>query len=219
MHWLRNRETQEHQNTKLLSRPEDEPEFTDQKESLYWTALMITGEPERAKQSVVDATSITESNSHAFRAWLVQWAHLATARVAVNSVRSSIREAAAQYADWACSHRRHEPLSPTETRALHKLDPYRAIQQLDILARTVLALYGCQHASLADCVLLLNVPPRCVVSAYCRALQWYSEYAKHADEIRHCDRSLLQFVRHDPDGVPVWAGEYSTAASGRANAS
>jgi hypothetical protein len=218
MHWLRSRETQEHQNTGIVSKPETQVAFAEQKESLYWTALMITGNAELARQSIVDATSVTETNSYAFRAWLVRWAHLATARVALNAVRSSIHETAA-YADSTCSHRKHKPLSPTEIRGLHELDAHAVIQQLDILARTVLVLYGCQHASLADCVLLLNVPLRCVVGAYCRALQWYSDFAKPADKIRHPDFPLLYFVRHDPDGVPVWAGECSTVASGRAKAS
>jgi len=218
MHWLRNRETQEHQTTGSISRPDAQADLAEHKESLYWTALVITGNAELARQSIVDATGVTETNSYAFRAWLVQWAHLATARVAVNAVRSLIHETAA-YAESTCSHRKHKRLSPAEIRSLQELDAYVAIQQLDILARTVLALYGCQHASLSQCALLLNVPLRCVVGAYCRALQWYSEFAKRVHKIPHRDFPLLQFVRHDPDGVPVWAGDCSTVASGHAKAS
>jgi DNA-directed RNA polymerase specialized sigma24 family protein len=181
MHWLRNRETQENQNTGLVSRPEAQVAFAEQKENLYWTALMITGDVKLAGQSIVDATSVTETNNYAFRAWLVQWAHLATARVALNAVRSSIHETAA-YADSTCSHRKHKPLSPTEIRSLHELDAHAVIQQLDILARTVLVLYGCQHASLSDCVLLLNVPLRCVLSAYCRALQCHRQFMERVDK-------------------------------------
>lgn len=121
-----------------------------------------------AQRSIVDATGLAETNSYAFRVWLVEWAHSATAHLAVNAVRSSIHETAAQYADRTCSHRRHRPLSPAETRTLRELDVYGVIQRLDVLARSVLVLYGCQRASLSNCALLLNVPLRCVVDAYCR---------------------------------------------------
>ena len=187
MYWLRSRAAQKSQNTGLAGRAAVQTAFADQRESLYWTALMITENAELAAQSIVDATSLAETNSYAFRAWLVRWAHLATARVAVNAVRSSIHETAAQYSDWTCSHRKHAPLSPAETRALRELDAYEVIPRLDILARVVLVLYGCQRASLSECALLLNVSPQCVVGAYCRVRQWYGEFAEPADKIRHPD--------------------------------
>jgi DNA-directed RNA polymerase specialized sigma24 family protein len=222
MHWLRCRETQEDQNTSLTKMEELEVAFAEQlevafaeqndrKQSLYRTALMITGNPEIAEQSIVDAAGLAETASSGFRDWLVQWAHSATARAAANAVRSSIRENAAQYADWTCSHRRHKPLSPAETRTLHRLDVYEVIQRLDVLARAVLVLYGCQRVSPSECALLLNVPLRSVVDAYCRAMQWHSEIVQPADKIRRLELPLLRLIRHDPDGVPVWGQAYGLA--------
>jgi hypothetical protein len=189
MHWLRSRVAQKCQNPGLAGKVTVQTVFADQRESLYWTALMITGNAELAAQSIVDATSLAETNSYAFRAWMVRWAHLATARVAVNAVRSSIHERAAQYSDCTCSHRKHAPLSPAETRTLRELDAYEVIPRLDILARVVLVLYGCQRASLSDCALLLNVPPQCVAGAYCRGRQWYHEFAEAAGKVRRLDFS------------------------------
>jgi hypothetical protein len=205
MHWFRCGETQKNENRRIVSRNEVPATFAEQKGSLYWTALMITGKAELAAQSIVDARTLApESTSYAFRDWLSEWGHLATARAAVNAVRLSIHATAAQYADCTCSHRNHEPLSSLDARTLHELDVYGVIQQLDILARAVLVLYGCQRMSLSDSAFLLKVPFQCVVSAYCRALQWYREFAKPVHEVRHTDVTTLHLVRHDADGVPVW---------------
>jgi DNA-directed RNA polymerase specialized sigma24 family protein len=198
-------ETQKNENRQIVSRNEVLARFAEQKGSLYWTALMITGKAELAAQSIVDAGGLApESNSYGFRGWLNEWGHLATARAAVNAVRLSIQATAAQYADCTCSHRTHKPLSPVDARTLHELEVYEVIQHLDILARAVLVLYGCQRMSLSDSAFLLKVPFQCVVSAYCRALQWYREFVKPVHEVRHADVTTLHLVRHDADGVPVW---------------
>jgi hypothetical protein len=158
--------------------------FADQRESLYWTALMITGDAELAGRSVIDATSISETSSHDFRDWLVLWAHLATARSALNSVRSSIQQTAKRYADWSCSHHSHEPLSLSETRILQELDTNLAIEQLDPLARAVLVLRGCHGAFFDDCMFLPNVPIHSAVGAYCTALEWCKEQKELAVQVR-----------------------------------
>ncbi len=149
--------------------------FADQSESLRWTALMITGSEELAEQSIIDATDLDHTRSRAYRDWLVLWAHLATARTALNAIRSPIQEAAKRYADWTCSHHSHEPLSTQEIRALQELDPYVIIRQLDSLARSVLVLRGCHGAAFDDCVVLLNVPLHSAVGAYCTAVEWCAE--------------------------------------------
>ena len=51
----------------------------------------------------------------------------------------------------------------------------KLIAALDPLARCALVLRGIQHASLADCALLLDVSPGIVARAYSRALRWNGE--------------------------------------------
>ncbi len=185
MYWLHLTKTQKKRITQVLSTAEVQDFFADQSESLHWTALMITGTPEMAERSIIDATGLAETGSRELRDWLVLWAHLATARTALNAVSSSIQETAKRYADWTCSHHSHEPLSWTEIRRLQELGPNVVIQQLDVLARSVLVLHGCHGASFEDCVFLLNVPLQSAIDAYCKALQWYKAFTEPTDEIRH----------------------------------
>ena len=155
--------------------------FADQSESLRWTALMITGTREMAERSIIDATGLAETSSREFRDWLVLWAHLATARSALNAVRSSIQGAANRYVGCTCSHKIHEPLSWAEVRKFQELDAGKVVQHLDVLARAVLVLHGCHRASFEDCVLLLNVPLQSAVGAYCTALEWFKAFTEPAD--------------------------------------
>ena len=108
MYWLHLTKTQKKRITRLLSTAEVQDPFAEQSESLRWTALMITGSSELAERSIIDATGLAETSSCDFRDWLVLWAHLATARAALNAVRSSIQETAKRYAEWTCSHHSHE---------------------------------------------------------------------------------------------------------------
>lgn len=181
MYWLHLTKKQKKRITQVLSRTAIQDPFADPSESLHWTALMITGTVEMAERSVIDATGLAETSSREFRDWLVLWAHLATARTALNAVRSSIQETAKRYADWTCSHRSHEPLSWVEIRRFQELNAGEVVQQLDVLARAILVLHGCHAASLEDCVLLLNVPLQSAVGAYCTALDWYETSTEPAD--------------------------------------
>lgn len=181
MYWLHLTRKQKKRITQVLSTAGIQDPFADQSESLHWTALMITGTREMAERWVIDATSLADTSSLEFRDWLVLWAHLATARGALNAVRSSIQETAKRYADWNCSHHSHEPLSWAEIRRLQELDAGKVVQQLDVLARTVLVLHGCHAASFEDCVSLLNVPLQSAVGAYCTALEWYKTFTEPAD--------------------------------------
>ena len=167
--------------TQVLRTAEILDPFADQSASLRWTALMITGTAEMAEQLIIDATGLAETRGRDFRDWLVLWAHLATARSALNAVRSSIQETAKRYADWTCSHKSHEPLSWAEIRKLQELDAGKVVQQLDVLARAVLVLHGCHGASFEDCVLLLSVPLQSAIGAYCTALEWFKELTEPAD--------------------------------------
>jgi len=181
MYWLHLTKTQKKRITRVLSTVEIQDPFADQSESLHWTALMITGTPEMAERSIIDATGLAETSSREFRDWLVLWAHLATARTALNAVRSSIQETAKRYADWTCSHKSREPLSWAEIRRLQELDAGKVVQQLDVLARAVLVLRGCHGASFDDCAFLLDVPLQSAVGAYCTALESYKACTEPAD--------------------------------------
>jgi len=181
MYWLHLTKKQKKRITQVFSTAEIQDPFADQRQSLRWTALMITGTAEMSERSTIDATGLAETSSRDFRDWLVLWAHVATARTALNAVRSSIQEAAKGYADWTCSHKGHEPLSWAEIRRLQELDAGKVVQQLDALARAVLVLHGCHAASFEDCVLLLDVPLQSAVGAYCTALEWYKAFTEPAD--------------------------------------
>jgi len=181
--------------------------FAEQRESLHRTALIITGSRMLAEQSIIDAASLTDTDKYGFRKWLVQWGHVATARVAVHAVRSSIRETAQQYTNWNCSHRKHEPVSPANIETFRELDAQIIIQELDVLARSVFVLHGCQGIPLSECVHLLNVPLSTATGAYCKALQWLRASTGPCNEVRVAAFAELHLVRHDPDGVPVWGNK------------
>lgn len=173
-------------------------------ESLYWAALIITGNVQSARESIIDAGGLAKTSSYEFRDWLIRWGRSATTRVAVKAVRASIHQTAAQFRDRTCSHHAHEPLSSAEVQKLCAVDAYVVIEQLDVLARAALVLYGCHHASLSQCVLLLDVPSESIVGAYCRALQWYYEFAAQTETVRRSESSRLHLVRYDANGIPVW---------------
>ena len=63
MYWLHLTKKQKKRITQTLGTAEIQDPFADQSESLHWTALMMTGTAEMAKRSVIDATSLAETNS------------------------------------------------------------------------------------------------------------------------------------------------------------
>jgi hypothetical protein len=182
-------------------------ETAERRKSLYWTALMITGNAESASESLVDAAGLTETNCGGFHDWLVQWGGIATARVALNAVRSAINDTAAEYVDSTCAHRNHETLSATECENLRSMDPYLVIQQLDVLARALLVLHGCHRVPLPECASLLNLPLQSAIGAYCRAEQWYGQFRKPTRAERHHKLPFLFPLKRDPDGVVVWGSK------------
>jgi len=184
MYWLHLTEKRKKLGPQKFSTAEIQDPFADQRASLHWTALLITGNAALAEQSVIDASRLGETRSCAYRDWLVLWAHLATARTALDAVRPSIQQVAKQYDGCSCRHSSHDPLSPAEARALQELDTGAFVQQLDVLARAVLLLRGCHGASFEDCVFLLNVPLPSAVGAYCKALQWFRTFTEPADTIK-----------------------------------
>ena len=156
----------------MATTPEIKSIFAEHDESLYWMALVITADAELAKRSIISASGLAATAGGVFRDWLSQWAHMATARMAVQAVKEPILAAAVCYSDWICKHSSHDVLEEQQINALRNLDPRAIARDLDPLARAILVLHGCHHASISDCAILLSVTRKYVLRAYCHVLQW-----------------------------------------------
>jgi DNA-directed RNA polymerase specialized sigma24 family protein len=160
----------------LASSHEIQSAFAEQGDYLYWIALLITGDDALAKLAVVNASALSADYSSVFRDWLIGWAKYATARAAVREVRDLISASAIQYVDSSSEHCDDDVLSDDQIMSLRHVDPREIIAALDPLARCALVLRGIQHASLADCALLLDVSRGIVAGAYSQALRWNGEH-------------------------------------------
>ena len=157
--------------------------LAEQRDYLYWTSLAITGDDAIAKQSMVNASDLSASWSGVFRDWVIGWASHVTVRAAVRAIRDLISESAKRYAGSSCETSDHDDpsevlsvvLSNDQIVSLRSVDPRDIVAALDPLARSALVLRGIQHASIADCVLLLDVPRHIVADAYRQALRWNRE--------------------------------------------
>jgi DNA-directed RNA polymerase specialized sigma24 family protein len=150
--------------------------FAEQRNYLYWIALLISGNDALADQAVVNASALSANYSGVFRDWLIGWAKYATVRAAVREVRELISASANHYVDSSSEHCEGDVLSDDQIMALRHIDPREIIAALDPLARCALVVRGIQHASLADCALLLGVSRGIVAGAYSRALRWNGEH-------------------------------------------
>ena len=146
--------------------------FAEQRNYLYWIALLITGDDALADLAVVNASALSANYSGLFRDWLIGWAKYATVRAAVREVRDLISASASRYVDSSSEHADDDVLSEDQIMSLRHLDPREIIAALDPLARCALVLRGIQHASLADCALLLDVSRGIVAGAYSQARRW-----------------------------------------------
>jgi DNA-directed RNA polymerase specialized sigma24 family protein len=176
MEWFHSTDReQERPNGGLASSHEIQSAFDEQREYLYWIALLITGDEALANQAVVNARALSANYSSVFRDWLNGWAKHATVRAAVREVRDLISTSAAYFADSSSQCSDDDVLSSDQISALRLVDPREIIAALDPLARAVFVLRGIQHTSTADCALVLDVPRRIVAVAYCQALRWNAE--------------------------------------------
>ena len=173
--WLASKEQQTSAKRQFATSGEIKSIFAEYYESLYWIALVITADTELAKQSVVSASELASTAGCVFRDWLSQWAYAATARAAIQASNQPILAAVQRYSDWICNHSSHGVLEEHQINALRELDPQEIARDLDPLARTASVFHGCHHASISACAMLLRVPRRYVLQAYCRALQWELE--------------------------------------------
>jgi len=189
MEWFHSTEREQTERTKggLASSHEIQSAFAEQRDYLYWLALLITGDGPLADLAVVNASALSANYSSVFRDWLIGWATYATVRAAVREVRDLISAAASHYVDSSSERCDDDVLSDDQILSLRNVDPPDIVAALDPLARSALVLRGIQHASIADCALLLDVPRRIVGAAYCQALRWNSERTA-ADGVAHEDR-------------------------------
>ena len=151
---------------------------------------MITGDDAIAEQAMVNASDLSAHWSGVFRDWVIGWANHVTVRAAVRAVHDLISASAKRYADSSAeasdndvlyevrSEVLSEVLSDDQIASLRRVDPRDIVAALDPLGRSALVLRGIQHASIADCVLLLDMPRQIVAEAYCQALRWNRERAR-----------------------------------------
>src|SRR6202795_3597978 len=155
----------------LVSSHEIKSILAEQRDYLYWTSLVITGDDAIAKQAMVNASDLSASWSDVFRDWVIGWASHVTVRAAVRAVHDLISASAKRYSGSSCESSDDdvlsEVLSNDQVVSLRRVDPRDIVAALDPLARSALVLRGIQHASIADCVLLLDVPRQIFADAYC----------------------------------------------------
>jgi DNA-directed RNA polymerase specialized sigma24 family protein len=145
--------------------------FAEQRNYLYWLALLVTGDDALADLAVVNASALSANYRGVFRDWLIGWAKYATLRAALREVRDLISASANHYVGSSCEHFDDDVLSDDQIMSLRHVDPREVAAALDPLARSALVLRGIQHASLADCALLLDVSRGIVAAAYSQALR------------------------------------------------
>jgi hypothetical protein len=169
----------------LVSSHEIKSIFAEQRDYLYWTSMVITGDDAVAKQAMVNASDLSASWSGVFRDWVIGWANHVTVQAAVRAVHDLISASAKRYSGSSCETFDHDDpsevlsvvLSNDQIVSLRLVDPRDIVAALDPLARSALVLRGIQHASIADCALLLDVPRQIFADAYCQALRWNRERA------------------------------------------
>jgi DNA-directed RNA polymerase specialized sigma24 family protein len=173
------RQRQEPFRDSLASNQEIKSVFAEQRDYLYWISLVITGDEAIAEEAILNANELSASWSGVFRDWLIEWANHVTVRAAVRAVHDLISASAKRYAGSSRETSDYDVpsdvLSGDQIASLRQVDPRDIIAALDPLARSALVLRGMQHASIADCALLLDVPRKIVAGAYREALRWNSE--------------------------------------------
>ena len=178
MEWFHSTERKQAEQPKgcIASSREIQSAFAEQRDYLYWIALLITEDHALADLAVVNASALSSNYSSVFRDWLNGWATYSTVRAAVREVRDLISASASHYGDSSCEHRDDDVLSDDQILALRNVDPRDIVAALEPLARSALVVRGIQHASLADSAIVLDVSRGIVAGAYSQALRWNSEY-------------------------------------------
>jgi len=178
MEWFHSTERQQPEQRKggIASSHEIQSTFAEQRDYLYWIALLITGDHALADPAVVNASALSANYSSVFHDWLIGWATYGTVRAAVREVHDLISASVRHYVDSSSEYSDDDVLSDDQIMSLRNVDPQEIIAALDPLARSALVLRGIQHASIADCALLLDVSRGIVAGAYSQALRWNGEH-------------------------------------------
>src|SRR5260370_10424681 len=144
MEWCHSTEREQPERPKdgLASSHEIQSAFAEQRDYLYWIALLITGDDARADLAAVNASALSANYSSVVRDWLVGWATYAIVRAGVREVRDLISALASHYADSSSEDSDDDVLSDDQIMALRNVDPRDIIAALDSLARSALVLRG-----------------------------------------------------------------------------
>jgi hypothetical protein len=164
------RNGQENDPQKVASTDEIKQAFETQQKFLVWIALIITGDPEQATQSLVDASALASNPSRVFHDWLVHWARAATLKAALQFANQKIVTEAIPAVP--CHHAMHPCLAVDQVQSLQSASATGRILQLDSLARASLIMRGVQNLALQECALLVGTTRAKIQIAYCRALQY-----------------------------------------------
>jgi DNA-directed RNA polymerase specialized sigma24 family protein len=206
MEWFHSTERGQTEQPKggLASSHEIQSAFADRRDYLYWIALLITGDGVLADLAVVNASALSANYSSVFRDWLIGWATYATVRAAVREVRDLISTSASYFADSLTEPCDDDVLSDDQIASLRHMDPREIVAALDPLARSALVLRGIQHASIADCALLLDLSRSIVTAAYCQALRWNEERGgAHRAPKKEGRAGLSTWITHSAEIEPM----------------
>ena len=155
MEWFHSTERERPERPKdgLASSHEIQSAFAEQRDYLYWIALLITGDDALADLAAVNASALSANYSSVFRDWLIGWATYATVRAGVREVRDLISASASHYADSSSEDSDDDVLSDDQIMSLRNVDPRDIIAALDSLARSALVLRGIHtpRLSIARC--------------------------------------------------------------------
>src|SRR5258708_17288054 len=92
MEWFHSTEREQLERPKdgLASSHEIQSAFAEQRDYLYWIALLITGDDALADLAAANASGLSAGYSNGFRDWLIRWATYATVPVGAWEVRALI---------------------------------------------------------------------------------------------------------------------------------
>jgi len=102
------RERQERRRESLVSSQEIKSVFAEQRDYLYWTSLVITGDDAMAEQAMANASDLSAHWSGVFRDWVIGWANHVTVRAAVRAVHDLISQSAKRYSGSSCETPDHD---------------------------------------------------------------------------------------------------------------
>ena len=142
--------------------------FGDYHNVLRWLTAFLIGDDKLADACIVDACTITETQTPDFHEWLVHWAARATVGRALQVQHARIVDLAHEYEKYEPVQEELPPLSAEYLRLLiKKSDAIHA--RLDVLCRFVLIMRGIAKYSCIEVATQLRISPGAVERAYCVA--------------------------------------------------